>query len=69
MSTTEPISRDDIEAKFVELQENVEVATTSAKEVGTKAGIAGGILLLILVFMLGRRRGKQNKTMVEIRRL
>lgn len=68
-TTDQPISRDDIEAKFVELQKGVEEATSSVKDYGTKIGIAGGIMLLILVFVLGRKRGKQNRTMVEIRRL
>ena len=70
MTATEPqIHRDDIEAKFVELQKNVENATKSARAAGTKIGIAALILLVIMVFVIGRRKGKQSRTVVEIRRL
>ena len=71
MSDTEttPITRDDIEAKFVELQHGVDNAAASAKDATAKIGIAALVILLILVFILGRRRGQQNKTVVEIRRV
>ncbi len=70
MSTSEsPITRDDIEAKFVELQTGVDNAASSAKDATTKIGIAALVLILILAFVLGRRRGKQSKTIVEIRRV
>ena len=70
MTSTEPtITRDDIESKFVELQTGIDNAASGAKEAGTKIGIAAAVILLILVFVLGRRRGQQNKTVVEIRRV
>ncbi len=69
MTTTEPISRDDIEAKFVELQDSVENATQSAAKTATKVAIGALILLVIVAFLLGRRRGRQGRTVVEVRRL
>jgi len=68
-SRDQNISRDDIASKFTELKDGVDTAAGSAQGAVTKGAIAGGILLLILVFILGRRRGKAGKTVVEVRRL
>ena len=70
MTTTPPkITRDDLETKFVELQTNLDTAAASAKDVGQKVGIAAVVILLILAFIIGRRRGAANRTVVEIRRV
>jgi hypothetical protein len=66
---SQKISKEDIEAKFVELATNLDSAAGSAKDVGKKAGIVAVVLLLILVFVLGRKRGSQSRTVVEIRRV
>lgn len=66
---TRKISREDLETKFVELQTNLDSAANSAKDVGKKIGIAAAILLLILAFIIGRKRGAANRTVVEIRRV
>ncbi len=63
------ISREDLQDKFVELQTNIDNAASSAKDVGKKVGIVALIVLLILVFLIGRRRGRANRTVVEIRRV
>lgn len=65
----EKISREDLQDKFVELQTNIDNAASSAKDVGKKVGIVALIVLLILVFLIGRRRGRANRTVVEIRRV
>ncbi len=67
--STQEISKEDIENKFVELQTNLDNAAASAADLGKKAGIAALVLILILAFVLGRKRGAANKTVVEIRRL
>lgn len=70
MSTTESkISKDDLEQKFVELQTNLDNAADSAKDLTKKLGIATLVLVLILAFILGRKRGAANRTVVEIRRV
>lgn len=66
---SQKISREDIEAKFVELATNLDSAAGSAKDVGKKVGIVAAVLLLVLVFVLGRKRGSQSRTVVEIRRV
>ena len=68
-ASTEKITRDDIEAKFRELQTEVTEATESAKGKVTAAAVAGAVLLLVLVYLFGRRAGKRRSTVVEIRRL
>lgn len=70
MSATESkISKEDLETKFVELQANLDNAATSAKDVGKKVGIIALVVILILAFIIGRRRGAANRTIVEIRRV
>lgn len=63
------ISTDDLAAKFTELKDGVDNAAGSAQGALTKGAIVGGIILLILVFFLGRRKGSAQKTVVEVRRL
>lgn len=70
MSTTPTkITRDDLESKFVELQTGIDHAAASARDLTKKVGIAAIVVLVILAFVMGRRRGKLAKTVVEIRRL
>lgn len=63
------ITRDDLQAKFGELKDEIETAAGAARGTATKIGIAAGIALVLLAFLLGSRRGKRSKTVVEIRRL
>lgn len=69
MSTNGEITRDDLVEKFGELKDELETAAGAARGTATKVGIIAGIALIILVFVLGNRRGKQAKTIVEVRRL
>lgn len=63
------VSRDDIEAKFRELQGEVDDTVESSMGMLFIAGVAGAVGLLIVVFLLGRKRGKKHATVVEIRRV
>lgn len=69
MTDQDRISRDDVSAKFSELKTEVDSAADSASGVATKGAIVGGILLLLLIFILGRRRGRAGRTVVEVRRI
>ncbi len=64
-----PISRDDIEAKFRELQGEVEVIGEEARSYALTAAIVVGVAVVGLAFVLGRRRGRRNRTIVEVRRI
>lgn len=63
------INRDDIEAKFRELQGEVDDTVESSMGTIFVAGVAAAVGLLIVAFVLGRRRGKKQSTVVEIRRV
>lgn len=63
------ITRDDLEAKFGQLKTELENAAGAARTTATKIGVVAAVVLLILAFVLGSRRGKQSKTIVEVRRL
>ncbi|MDZ7679693.1 MAG: hypothetical protein U5K29_14215 [Acidimicrobiales bacterium] len=63
------INRDDIEAKFRELQSEVDDTVESSMGAIFVAGVAGAVGLLIVAFLLGRRKGKKQSTVVEIRRV
>lgn len=67
--THDKISKADLENKFVELQTNLDNAASSAKDMGKKVGIVALVVILILAFIIGRRRGAANRTVVEIRRV
>ena len=69
--TTEqaPISKDDLEAKFREIKNEVDAVTSQAKSKAIPAAAIGGILLVLLVFLLGRRVGSKRSAVVEIRRI
>ncbi|CAN5395731.1 hypothetical protein BH23ACT3_BH23ACT3_07220 [soil metagenome] len=62
------ITRDDLESKFQGLQDDLQGRVEDKKRtvLGTAAGV--GVVMLLLVFLLGRRTGKKKTTMVEIRR-
>jgi hypothetical protein len=63
------ITRADIEAKFRELQGG---ATKKAEAAGATAiKVAVGVLAVIVVgaFIMGRRKGRRQTTIVEIRRV
>jgi hypothetical protein len=67
--TADRITRDDIEGKFRELQGEVDVVNDEVRSYAATAGAAALVLLIILAFWLGRRRGRRTQTLVEIRRL
>jgi hypothetical protein len=67
-TSEQKITKEDLESKFVELQDGIENAALSARDLGKKIGIVAAVVLIIIIFMLGRRRGKLAKTVVEIRR-
>lgn len=67
--STEKISRDDLEAKFRELKEDVDETAESAKSYVIAAAAAAGVVLFVVAFSAGRRRGKKKTTVVEIRRI
>jgi hypothetical protein len=69
MMAQQRITRDDLESRFRQVQENVHGRVEDKKKTLMTAGVVGGVLLLLIFFMLGSRRGKKKTTFVEIRRV
>ncbi|MGH9249278.1 MAG: hypothetical protein ACRD0W_07170 [Acidimicrobiales bacterium] len=66
---TTPITRDDLEAKFRELEGGAREQVASARTTLITGGVIAALIVLLLAFLLGRRAGKQRSTVVEIRRV
>jgi ABC-type Fe3+-siderophore transport system permease subunit len=66
---TEKITRDDLEATFAELQSGIQGKVESKKSTLITAATIGAVVLMLVVFMLGKRSGKRKTTIVEIRRV
>lgn len=62
------ITRNDLEAKFRALQDDVNSKVNDKKQTLTSAAVVGGVLLVLLVFLLGKRSGRKKSAFVEIRR-
>jgi hypothetical protein len=63
------ITRRDLEDKFREIQDDVQGKVASKKDTVRAIAIGGGIVLLLVFYVLGRRSGKKKTTVVEIRRV
>ena len=63
------VTRDDLEAKFRAVQGEVQNKVEDRKQTLVAGVVAGGIILLIAFFRMGRRSGKTKNTFVEIRRV
>ena len=62
------VQRDDLEAKLREIQEVIDETAEGAKNVGVAAAIGVAVLLLV-VYLMGRRKGKKGSARVEVYRL
>ena len=69
MTSPTPITRDDIEAKFREVQGEVDEVGEAARSGLIVAGVVVAIAVAAAAFYFGRRRGRMAKTVVEIRRV
>jgi len=63
------ISRADIESKLREIRGEVEDASNSARSIGVIVGAVAVVAVIGTVYLFGRRRGRKEKTVVEIRRV
>jgi len=64
-----PISKDDLEAKFRQIKDDVDQVTTEKKNQIIPAVSAVAILVLIIAYLLGQRTGKKKSAVVQIRRI
>jgi len=63
------VTRDDLEAQFAAVQSGLRKEVDDRKGMLRTIAIGGGILLVLLIFLLGRRSGTRRSTFVEIRRV
>ncbi|HEY1988566.1 MAG TPA: hypothetical protein VGG43_03815 [Acidimicrobiales bacterium] len=63
------ITRDDIEARFRELNGEVATEVESARSKLLVAGAAAVVVVITIAFLAGRRRGRSRSTVVEVRRI
>ena len=64
-----PITRDDIESKFREIQGEVDVVADEAVNYVLLAGVAVLAGVVVIAFVMGARRGRRKTTIVEVRRV
>lgn len=63
-----PIEREDIEEKLREIRGQIDPAAQQAKTAALATGIAIAGGLIVVAYLIGRRRGRKPQTVVEIRR-
>jgi hypothetical protein len=65
----QPVTRADIEAKLAEIRGVADDATEVAEEAAKTGLIVAAIAVVVIAFLLGRRRGRKKSTIVEVRRI
>ena len=68
-NTDTKVTRSDIEAKLRQLQGDVETGVETGRDIGKIAMIAGAVLAVGVIYILGRRHGRKKRTIVEIKRI
>jgi hypothetical protein len=63
------VTREDIEKKFREIQGDIDETAESAKGMAITVGAVVAVVVVLGVFILGKRRGKKKTTFIEVRRL
>jgi cobalamin biosynthesis Mg chelatase CobN len=63
------VTRADIESKLREIRGEVNEVGESARSVGMIVGAVAVVAVVGAVYLFGRRRGRKEKTVVEIRRV
>lgn len=66
---TTPITRDDIERGFRDLSDEISGQADAAKSKLIPLAVGGGLLVLFLAYLVGKRVGTTKSTVVEIRRI
>jgi len=69
MTQERPITRADIETKLRQIRGEVEDVGSSARSIGVIVGAVAVVAVVGAVYLFGRRKGRKEKTVVEIRRI
>jgi len=62
------VTRDDIEAKALEIVGAIDETKEAARNTAVVAGVVVAVVVAV-AFIMGRRRGARNKTLVEVYRV
>jgi len=65
----QPITRDDIEQSLRSIQTGVTERVKSKRTTFVQAAAVTSVVIVVLVFLLGKRSGRKRNTIVEIRRV
>ena len=68
MTTSQRITRGDLEQKFKALQDDVTEITETKKSSLTVLEVVGSAAGLLVAYLFGRRGGKRRRGVIEIRR-
>lgn len=63
-----PVERSDIEDRLRDIRSDFDSVKQSAAGAGLAAGLGIALLLVVVAFVIGRKRGKAKYAFVEIRR-
>lgn len=63
------VTRADLEAKLTEIDAELTDTGEAVKPKALAIGVGALVVILILAFLLGRRKGQLRSTVVEVRRL
>ncbi|MFI5053287.1 MAG: hypothetical protein ACHQDE_02905 [Acidimicrobiia bacterium] len=63
------VTRSDIEAKLAEIRGVADDTAEVAQDATKTALIFAGAGVVVVAFLLGRRRGRKKSTIVEVRRI
>jgi UDP-N-acetylmuramyl pentapeptide phosphotransferase/UDP-N-acetylglucosamine-1-phosphate transferase len=66
---TRPITRADIEAKLGQIRDAAQSGTEQAKGASRMVGVAVVVVVVVGAYLVGRRRGRKRRTIVEVRRV
>jgi hypothetical protein len=67
-SPVKAVRPEDIEDKFRELQGEVDLVGDEVRSYAATVGAVAVVVIVVVAFWVGRRRGKKTRTLVEIRR-
>jgi hypothetical protein len=63
-----PITRDDIKAKLTEIQGEATQTVEEAKTTIVAVAAAVGVVVLVGIYLIGRRSGRRRSTVIELKR-
>ncbi|MCP4223941.1 MAG: hypothetical protein GY773_11405 [Actinomycetia bacterium] len=69
MTETTSVTPADIEAKFRDIQGQIDVVADDSKKKVAVGGAVLAVIILLIVYLAGKRTGKKKSSVLEIRRL